>query len=342
MDEEAAKLCIQDRLRSAATRAKEMFASWPIFFITILFLIFITLPEFLTLAIGRETIIPILSQISLEGRFGIFSSIAMILILLKQNQINKSFLKFEQERDRSIRRKEHDIMLVGEPLNSLRRSIKYYSDVITYLHVNTRNGEIFIPRMNITDRISGQQGLLHEHLNNGGQQLLHSILKYQKSYNIMVHSVSVIFKECMDLLVQSWVTEKKLITVKSSSNRFCADIMSEFKDVVYNRLFRKDEPELRARACIENTLRIRFHNHHITASTEADANQIVKDINEILLAPEVYDKIKNLIEEDESSEKKHNQIIKYLKDLQTSVTAGNDLAGWCSAGIRAKYEYANS
>lgn len=71
--------CIQDRLRSAATRSKEIFASWPIICLTILVLIIITLPEILTLTIGRKVIIPLFSQISLEGRIGILFSFSVVL-----------------------------------------------------------------------------------------------------------------------------------------------------------------------------------------------------------------------------------------------------------------------
>ena len=98
LDEEAAKPCIQDRLRSIISRARYIFASWPIICLTILILIIITLPEILTLTIGREVIIPILSQISLESRFTILFSFSVALFSSLQYKINKSLLMIEEQR----------------------------------------------------------------------------------------------------------------------------------------------------------------------------------------------------------------------------------------------------
>jgi len=98
LDEDAVRPCIQDRLRSAAMRSKEIFAVWPIICLTILILIIITLPEILTIAIGRKVIIPIFSQISLEARFGILFSFTVALFSSLQYKINKSILRIEQQR----------------------------------------------------------------------------------------------------------------------------------------------------------------------------------------------------------------------------------------------------
>lgn len=98
MDEESAKPCIQDRLLAVAVRSKEIFASWPIICLTIIILIIITLPEILTLIIGRKVIIPILSEISLEGRLGILFSFSVALFSSLQYKINKSLLRIEEQR----------------------------------------------------------------------------------------------------------------------------------------------------------------------------------------------------------------------------------------------------
>lgn len=92
MDEEKLKPCIQDRLRSLATRSKEIFASWPVICLTILVLIIITLPEILTLTIGRKVIIPLFSQLSLEGRIGILFSFSVVLF---------SSVQYRSERNRN-------------------------------------------------------------------------------------------------------------------------------------------------------------------------------------------------------------------------------------------------
>lgn len=77
--DETVKPCIQDRLRSIAVRSKGIFASWPIICLTILILIIIKLPEILSIIYGREVMIPILSEINLEGRIGILFSLSVIL-----------------------------------------------------------------------------------------------------------------------------------------------------------------------------------------------------------------------------------------------------------------------
>jgi len=99
MDEESEKPCIQDRLRSAAMRLKEIFASWPIISLIVIISIFIVArPEILTNLIGREVLIPIFSEVSLESRFDIIFSIAMILLVSLQYKINKSLLRIEEQR----------------------------------------------------------------------------------------------------------------------------------------------------------------------------------------------------------------------------------------------------
>jgi len=98
LDEETVKPCIQDRFRSIISRARDIFASFPIICLTILILIIITLPEILTLAYGREVIIPIFSKISLENRFMIIFSFSVALFSSLQYKINKSILRIEQQR----------------------------------------------------------------------------------------------------------------------------------------------------------------------------------------------------------------------------------------------------
>jgi len=79
LDEEEVKPCIQDRLRSAAMRSKEIFASWPVIsLILIISIIIVALPEILTHLIGRKVLIPIFSEISLENRFTILFSFSIV------------------------------------------------------------------------------------------------------------------------------------------------------------------------------------------------------------------------------------------------------------------------
>ena len=136
MDEEAEKTWIQDRIRLAATRSKEIFASWPVICLTILILIFITLPEFLTLAIGRETIIPILSEISLEGRFAILFSFSVALFTSMQYILEK-----KRNRINDLR---NELEKAYGPLYSLFNP--YYLDAYGY---DTTEGPVNIININI-------------------------------------------------------------------------------------------------------------------------------------------------------------------------------------------------
>lgn len=79
MDEETVKPCIQDRLRTIAVRSKDIIEFFQIICLTIILLMFIVIPEILPIIYGREVIIPIFSQISLEGRFTIVISSSVIL-----------------------------------------------------------------------------------------------------------------------------------------------------------------------------------------------------------------------------------------------------------------------
>lgn len=101
MDEEKKEKapCIQDRLRSVAMRSKNIFASWPIICLTIIILIIIKLPEILPIIYGREVMIPILSEISLEGRFVILFSFSVAIFSSLQYKMNKSILKIEEQRN---------------------------------------------------------------------------------------------------------------------------------------------------------------------------------------------------------------------------------------------------
>ena len=81
-----------DKVSRARARARDIFSYFPILCLTIIILIIITLPEILTLTIGRETIIPILSEISLEGRFAILFSFSVVLF---------SSIQYRSERKRN-------------------------------------------------------------------------------------------------------------------------------------------------------------------------------------------------------------------------------------------------
>lgn len=102
----------------------------PILCLTISFLIFLLLPEILSIAKGGEVILPIFSEISPEGRIGIFLSVAMIFILLKQNQINKSFLIFEQKRELRLQKREHDLLIYGSSINLLLTSLLNVNNIL--------------------------------------------------------------------------------------------------------------------------------------------------------------------------------------------------------------------
>ncbi len=95
---------IQDRLRSAATRSKETFASWPVIFQSIV-TIFFLLPEILNTFIGLEGIMPILSEIPIRSRIDIILSFSIAIFASLQYKINKTLLIIEQNRERD---REHD------------------------------------------------------------------------------------------------------------------------------------------------------------------------------------------------------------------------------------------
>ncbi len=97
LGEESAKPCIQDRLLSAATRSKDIFASWPILFQFII-LIFFLLPEILDSLLGIKGIMPILSEIPIEGRIGIIFSSSVAVFSSVQYTSAKNRNKIEDSR----------------------------------------------------------------------------------------------------------------------------------------------------------------------------------------------------------------------------------------------------
>ena len=267
----------------------------------------------------------------LEAIGTIIVSIFALFIGYRSIMISKSLLTFEQQRDKTTQRQGHDRMLIGEPLNGLRGSIRYYSDVITNVYVSLRDGEISIPRMNITDRISREEELLHEHLNTGYPQLLQSIETYQDSYNGIRDQVHAIYQKGMDLLVQSW-EGKGLITVEHSPAR----IISIFKDIVSSRLYQQNEP-LYAR--IKQPLIISWGGNDIHFKDVAEGKQILNDIDSILEGPVIYREIKKLWAQAEPLREEREKIDYDINRLEASVDGGIPLKGWCAVGIAANYEH---
>jgi len=233
--------------------------------------------------------------------------------------------------------REHDLLLVGEPLNGLRGSIRYYSDVVTQVYVNLQNGEISIPRMNITDRISIEEELLHEHLDSGYPQLLQSIKTYQDSYNGLRDRVNATYQKGMDLLMHRWVTEKELTAMNFLPERLCARILRIFKDEVSSRLFEKRVPIY---ALSDNDLII-WGTEQFNVGDEIEALQFVSDINDILEGPEIYEEIKKSWLEAESLREEREKIDNDLDRIIASVNAGVPFGGWCTVGIAANYEHSH-
>lgn len=54
----------------------------------------------------------------------------MIFILLKQNQINKSFLIFEQKRELRLQKREHDLLIYGSSINLLLTSLLNVNNIL--------------------------------------------------------------------------------------------------------------------------------------------------------------------------------------------------------------------
>lgn len=88
--------CIQDRLRSLATRSKEIFASWPIICQQIILIVLI-LPEILNRIFGKE-IINILPEFTLEIKINFILGTSMALFTAMQYKVNKSLLRIEEQR----------------------------------------------------------------------------------------------------------------------------------------------------------------------------------------------------------------------------------------------------
>lgn len=90
--------CIQDRLRSAATRSKELFASWPVICISSV-LIFLLLPEILSYLLKEKVILPILSNISIDIRISLVFSSSIAVFSSIQYISAKNRVRIEDARN---------------------------------------------------------------------------------------------------------------------------------------------------------------------------------------------------------------------------------------------------
>lgn len=233
------------------------------------------------------------------------------------------------------RRREHALILVDEPLSSLKGSL-FHFDNIMRIWVDTKTGELSIHNIDISDRISPAEELLHEHLKTGYPQLLQSMNRYQDSFNRMANQVLATYQRGMDLLVQKWEAETDLITVRPSPKIYAAKMINIFSQEVFNRLYQKNEPVL-SYVCPNPTV-FMIGTHPSQTMNSRDAKRIVDDLNSILESPEVFGKLQQLWKETKLLIKEREKIDYGLDKLRTFTRAGIYLQGSCKAGREAHYE----
>lgn len=326
-DEETVKPCIQDRLRSIISRAaRDILASWPTICITILILIIITLPESLPIIYGREVTIPIFSKISIEGRFGIFSSVAMIFILLKQNQINKSFLKFEQQRELRYQKRDHDLLIYARPINLLLTSLLEVNNILP-----RSDQKIDIHKHHFKD-----QEFFFEHLETGYQTLFQKMCDYQDSYNGIVDQVNAIYRNAVDLLKQKWIVEPDFNNLVPPLTSYIEQIMAYFPNEVTRRLIHGEDPQL---ACPhpQDQETILFGSSHIIIYS-FDREMVIKDLNSILEGSEVFGRLQQIWSKVNPLYEDVKQIKEEIERIRASIHAGLNLRGSCSVGKEVGFE----
>ncbi len=233
------------------------------------------------------------------------------------------------------RRREHALLLVDEPLSSLGGSLLYFDNIMR-IWVDTKTGELSIQNIDISDRISPAEELLHGHLKTGYPQLLQSIIRYQDSYNRIANQVLTTYQSGMDLLVKKWEAETVLITFGTSPKIYAAKMINLFSQEVINRLYQRNEPVL-SNVSPNPTVFI-IGTTPSQAMNSRDAKRIVDDLNSILESTEVFGKLQKLWKETEILIKERQKIDYDLDKLRTFTRAGIYLQGSCKAGREAHYE----
>lgn len=230
------------------------------------------------------------------------------------------------------RRREHALMLVAEPIQSLKGSLRYIEQIF---QVGTTSiGELYQFKVDIHARKSPESEFLFEHLNTGYSQLWQAICRYQDSYNKIADQVLATYRRALDLLEQRWI-ETDLLTVAPSPKIYAARAVEAFSKEVTSRLVYENEPRF---ATIQGSNIIMVYSTNIQTMSERDADEIVRDINSILEDPKVFGQLKQLWEEARPLHKERKQIDIQLERIRAFAQAGIFLQGSCTAGRKAHYE----